>query len=126
MPPQVCCKKLIKMDLKLKLEFDKTGVRRRPYLAPQEQVQKIERQIRGCIDARLVEKYKKPDYPHHCSPCFLVAKRGSTALQLVVDYGEVNRKAKNHLESIPNMRNTQERIAKCRYKVKMDKCSGFW
>ena len=24
------------------------------------------------------------------------------------------------------MENTLERIAKCRYKTKMDKCSGFW
>ena len=26
----------------------------------------------------------------------------------------------------PNMENTLERIAKCRYKTKMDKRSGFW
>ena len=67
-----------------------------------------------------------PTYPHHCSPCFLVAKPGSTALRLVVDYGEVNKKAQNHSGSIPNMENTLERIAKCRYKTKMDKRSGFW
>ena len=66
------------------------------------------------------------DYPHHCSPCFLVAKPGSTALRLVVDYGEVNKKTQNHSGSIPNMENTLERIAKCRYKTKMDKHSGFW
>ena len=67
-----------------------------------------------------------PDYPHHCSPCFLVAKPGSTALRLVVDYVEVNKKTQNHSGSIPNMENTLERIAKCRYKTKMDKRSGFW
>ena len=126
MPPPLCCKKLVQMDLKLKPEFEKTRVRRRPYPAPQEQVEEIERQIQECIDAGLVEEYKKGDYPHHCSPCFLVAKPGSTALRLVVDYGEVNKKTQNHSGSIPNMENTLERIAKCRYKTKMDKRSGFW
>ena len=101
-------------------------LRRRPYPPPQEQVEQIERQIQECIDAGLVVEYKKGDYPHHCSPCFLVAKPGSTALRLVVDYVEVNKKTQNHSGSIPNMENTLERIAKCRYKTKMDKRSGFW
>ena len=74
----------------------------------------------------LVEEYKKGDYPHHCSPCLLVAKPGSTALRLVVDYGEVNKKTENHSGSIRNMENTLERIATCRYKTKKDKSSGFW
>ena len=126
LPPPLSCKKLVQMDLKLKPEFEKTRVRRRPYPAPQEQVEEIERQIQECIDAGLVEEYKQGDYPHHCSPCFLVAKPGSTALRLVVDYGEVNKKTQNHSGSIPNMENTLERIAKCRYKTKMDKRSGFW
>ena len=91
------------MDRKLKPESEKTRVRRTPYPAPQEHVEEIERQIRECLDAGLVEEYKKGDYPHHCSPCFLVAKPGSTALRLVVDYGEVNTKTQNHSGSIPNM-----------------------
>ena len=66
--PPLSCKKLVQMDLKLKPEFEKTRVRRRPYPAPQEQVEEIERQIQECIDAGLVEEYKKGDYPHHCSP----------------------------------------------------------
>ena len=126
MPPPLSCKKLVQMDLKPKPEFEKTRVRRRLYPAPQEQVEEIERQIQECIDAGLVEEYKKGGYPHHCSPCFLVAKPGSTALQPVVDYGEVNKKTQNHSGSIPNMGNTLERIAKCRYKTKMDKRSDFW
>ena len=101
-------------------------MRRRPYPPPQEQVEEIERQIQKCIDAGLVEEYKKEDYAHHCSPCFLVAKPGSTAQRLVVDYDEVNKKAQNHSGSIPNMENTLERIAKSRYKTKMVKRSGFW
>ena len=126
LPPPLSCKKLVQMDLKLKPEFEKTRVRRRPYPAPQEQVEEIERQIQECIDAGLVEEYKHGDYPHRCSPCFLVAQPGSTALRLVVDYGEGNKKTQNHSGSIPNMENTLERIAKCRYKTKMDKRSGFW
>ena len=125
LPLPLSCKELVVIDLKLKPSFKKTRVRRRPYPAPQEQVEEIERQIQECIDAGLAEEYKKGDYPHHCSPCFLVAKPGSTALRLVVDYGEVNKKTQNHSGSIPNMENTLERIAKCRYKTKMDKPSGF-
>ena len=126
LPPPLSCKKLVQMDLKLKPEFEKTRERRGPYPAPQEQVEEIERPIQKSIDAGLVEEYKKGDYPHHYSPCFLVPKPGSTALRLVVDYGEVNKKTKNHSGSITNMENTLERIAKCQYKTKMDKGSGFW
>ena len=32
LPPPLSCKKLVQMDLKLKPEFEKTRVRRRPYL----------------------------------------------------------------------------------------------
>ena len=80
LPPPLSCKKLVQMDLKLKPELEKTRVRRRDHPAPQEQVEEIECQIQECIDAGLVEEYKQGDYPHHCSPCFLVAKPGSTAL----------------------------------------------
>ena len=96
------------------------------YLPPKEQADEIERQIQECIDAGLVLEYKDGDYPLHCSPCFLVAKPGSTAKRLVVDYGELNKKALNHSGSIPNMESTLEKIASCRYKTKMDKRSGFW
>ena len=47
-------------------------------------------------------------------------------MRLVVDYGEVNKKTQNHSENICNMENTLERIAKCRFKTKTDKRSGFW
>ena len=125
-PPPLSCNKLVQMDLKLKPEFEGLVVRRRPYPAPQDQIDEIERQIQECRDAGLIEEYKHGDYPRHCSPCFLVAKPGSTAMRLVVDYGEVNKKTENHSGSMPNMENTLERIAKCRFKTKMDKRSGFW
>ena len=114
------------MDLKLKPEFVGHKIRRRPYPAPKEQADEIERQIQECINAGLVLEYKDGDYPQHCSPCFLVAKPGSTAQRLVVDYGELNKKTLNHSGSIPNMESNPEKIASCRYKTKMDKRSGFW
>ena len=54
-----------------------------------------------------------------------MAKPDSTAMRLVVDHGEVNKKTQNHSGSIPNMENTLERIAKCRSQTKMDKRSGL-
>ena len=126
LPPPLSCKKLVQMDLKLKPEFEESVVRRRPYPAPQDQIDEFERQLQECIDAGLVEEYKHGDYPRHCSPSFLVAKPGSTAMGLVVDYGDVNKKTQNHSGSIPNMEIPLERIAKCRFKTKMDKRSGFW
>ena len=117
---------MVHIDLKLKPEFEGSMVRRRPHPAAQEQIDEIERQILECINVGLVEKIKHGDYPRHCSPCFLVAKPGSTVMRLVLDYDEVNKKTENHSGSIPNMENTLERIAKCRFKTKMDKRSGFW
>ena len=64
--------------------------------------------------------------PYTAAPGFLVAKPGSTAKRLVVDYGELNKKTLNHSGSIPNMESTLEKIASCRYKTKMDMRSGFW
>ena len=124
--PPLSCKQMVRMDLKLDPDFEGSVVRRRPYPAPQDQIDEIERQIQECIDAGLVEEYKHGDCPRHCSPCFLVAKPGSTAIRLVVNYCEVNKKTQNHSGSIPNMENSLERIAKCRFKTKMDKRSGFW
>ena len=125
-PPPAACDKLVQMDLKLKPEFVGHKIRRRPYPAPKEQADEIERQIQECIDAGLVLEYKDGDYPQHSSPCFLVAKPGSTAKRLVVDYGELKKKTLNHSGSIPNMESTLEKIASCRYKTKMDKRSVFW
>ena len=124
--PPFSCKKLVQMDLKLKPEFEKTRVRRRPYPAPREGLEEIECHTPECVDAGLVPEYKKGDYPHHCSACLLVAKPESTALHMVADYGEVIRKTQNHSGGIPKNKNTLERIAKCRYKTKVDKHSRFW
>ena len=54
LPLTASCDKLVQMDLKLKPEFVGPKICRRPYPAPQEQAQEIERQIQECIDAGLV------------------------------------------------------------------------
>ena len=126
LPPPASCDKLVQMDFKLKPEFVGHKIRRRPYPAPKERANEIERQIQECIEAGVVLEYKDGDYLQHCSPCFLVAKPGSTAKWLVVDYGEPNKKILNDSGSIPNTESTLEKIASCRYKTKMDQRSGFW
>ena len=126
LPTPASCDKLVQMDLQLKPELVGPRIHRRPYPAPKELADEIERQIQECIDAGLVLEYKDGDYPPHCSPCFLVAKPGSTAKRQVVDYGELKKKALNRSGSIPNMKSTLQKIASCRYKTKMDKRSGFW
>ena len=61
LPPPASCDKLVQMDLKLKPELVGHKIRRRPYPAPKEQADKIERQIQECIDAGLVLEYKDGD-----------------------------------------------------------------
>ena len=126
LPPLASCDKLVQRDLKLKPEFVGHKIRRRPYPAPKEQADEIERQIQECIDAGLVLEYKDGGYPQHFSPYFMLAKPGSTAKRVAVDYGQLNKKTLNHSWSIPNMESTLEKIACCRYNTKMDKRSGFW
>ena len=114
------------LDMTLKPEFEGSVVGRRPYPVPQDQIDEIECQIQECIDAGLLKEYNPGDYPRHCSPLFLVAQPGSSAMRLVVDDSEVNKKTQNPSESIPTVKNTLVRIAKCRFKTKMDKRSGLW
>ena len=66
------------------------------------------------------------DYPKHWSPCFLLAKPGSSAKILEVDYKKVNCKIKLHSRSLPLMANTVKNAAGCTYKSEMDKRFGFW
>ena len=70
LPSPASCGKLVQMDLKLKPEFVGHKIRRRPYPAPKEQADVIERQIRECIDAGLVLEYKDGDYPETLQPLF--------------------------------------------------------
>ena len=47
LPPPASCDKLVQMDLKLKPELVGHKIRRRPYPAPKEQADEIERQIQN-------------------------------------------------------------------------------
>ena len=40
-----------------------------------------------------------------------------------MDYGELNKKTRNHSGYVPNMESTLKKITSCRYKTKMDKRS---
>ena len=68
LPPPASCENLVQMDLKLKPEFVGHKIGRRPYPAPKEQADEIERQIQECIDAGLVLEYKDGDYPQPLQP----------------------------------------------------------
>ena len=111
LPPPASCDKLVQMDLKPKPRYVGHKIRRRPYPAPKEQADEIQRQIQECMDAGPVLEYNNGDYTQHCSPCFLVAKPGSTAKRLVVDYRELNKKTLKHSGSILNMESNLEKIA---------------
>ena len=50
-PLPMSCKKLVQMDLKLQAEFEERRGCKRPYPAPQNQVEEIERWIQECIEA---------------------------------------------------------------------------
>ena len=67
------CKKLVQMDLKSKPEFEGSVVRRRPYPAPQDQIEEIKRHIQECIDAGLVRPGQPQKAPfsakNRCWPC---------------------------------------------------------
>ena len=94
LPPPGWVKKLVTMDLELREEFLKDRVGCQPYPASKDDMAEITRQIKECVEAGLVYEYKKTDYLKLCSPCFLVAKPGSTAKRLMVDYKKVNQKKK--------------------------------
>ena len=61
--PPASCDKLVQMDFKVKPDFAGHQICRRPYPAPKEQADEIERQIRECIDAGLVLEYNDGNYP---------------------------------------------------------------
>ena len=58
LPPQASCDKLVKPNLKLKPKFVRHKICRRPYAAPKEKADAIERHIQDRIGAGLVLKRK--------------------------------------------------------------------
>ena len=120
------CEKLVTMDLELMDKHENTTVRSKAFPTSKADSEEIMRQITECIAANLAEKYEQPDYPKHCSPCFLVDKPGSNAKRLVVHYGKLNKLTNKNSGSLPNLEQALERAAHCRFKSKLDKRSGFW
>ena len=84
------------------------------------------RQIYKCCDDKLMSRYEGKEFRKHCSPCFLVAKPGSSAKRLVVHYAKLNERLKRHSARIPNLERAIEGAAQTKYKTKLDKRSGFW
>ena len=68
LPPPGSVKKLVTMDLELREEFLKNRVRCRPYPALKDDMAEITRQIKECVEAGLVYRYKETNYSKHCSP----------------------------------------------------------
>ena len=114
------------MDLELKPEYHDQRITSTDYPCSKEDQDEIMRQVLELVEVGMCEAYKNTEIPEHCSPCFLVAKRGSTAKRLVVDYRKLNTMIKLHAGSLPVMENTIENAASCKFKSKMDKRSGFW
>ena len=108
LPPPGSSKKLVRMDLELKPEFQDQRITWRGYSCSKEDQDEIVRQVLERVEAGMCEAYKDTEIPEHCSPCFLVAKPGSTAKRLVVDYRKPNRMIKLHADSLPVMENTIE------------------
>ena len=125
LPPPGSSKKLVRMELELKPEFQDQQITSRGYRCSKEEQDEIMRQVLELVEAGMCEAYKDTEIPEHWSPCFLVAKRGSTAKMLVVDYRKLNKMIKLHAGSLPVMENTIF-AALCKSKSKMDKRSGFW
>ena len=114
------------IDPELKDEYAKDMIRSKLYPCSKGNMDEIMRQVPECVEAGLMEECKEGDYPKHCWPCFLVAKPGSTAKRLVVDYQKLNKKMKQHSGSLPFIENTVANAADRKFKRKMDKRSGFW
>ena len=76
LPPPLSCKKLDQMDLKLKPEFEKTRMRRRPYPAPQEQVEEIECQIRNVLMLASLNNIRRRTTPITAVPVSWLPNQG--------------------------------------------------
>ena len=119
-------KKLIQMELEVTDEHKNSTLRSRFILLNEEDEKETMRQIYECCDAKLMSRYEGMDFPKHCSTCFLVTKRGSSAKRLVLHYAKLTERLKRHSGSIPNLQRAIERAATTKYKTEIDKRSGFW
>ena len=112
------------MDLELKPEYQDQRITSRGYPCSKDQ-DEIIRQVLELVEAGMCEAYKDTEIPEHCSPCFLVAKPGSTAKRLVVDYRKLNKMIKLHAGSLLVMENTIENAASSSSSQRWTKDKGF-
>ena len=96
-------KKLTEMDLEVTDEHKNSTLRFRPIPLNEEDEKETMRQIYECCDAKLMSRYEGKEFPKHCSPCFFVAKPGSSAKRLVVQYAKLNERLKRHSGGIANL-----------------------
>ena len=96
------CKKLIQMDLEVTDKHKNSTLTSRPIALNEEDEKQTMRQIYECCDAKLMSRYEGKEFPKHCSPCFLVAKPGSSAKRLVVHYAKLNERLKRHSDAPHN------------------------
>ena len=89
-------KKLIQMDLEVTDENKNSTLSSRPIPLNEQDEKETMRQIYECCDAKFMSRYEGKEFPKHCSPCFLVAKPGSSAKRLVMHYGKLNERLKRH------------------------------
>ena len=126
LPSPSSCDKLVQMDLKLKPEFEGRRYVGDPTWLLKSRPTRWSERYKSVLTLALSRSTRMGTTANTASPCFPVAKPGSTAKRLVVDYRELNKKTLNHSGSIPNMESTLETITSCRNKTTMDKRSGFW
>ena len=118
--------KLVRMDLELKREYQDQRITSRVYPCSNEDPDQILRQVLELVARGMCKAYKDTEIPEHCSPCILVAKSGSTAKSLLLDYRKLNKMIKLHDSSFPVMKDTIDNAASCKFQWKMDKRTGFW
>ena len=76
LPPPLSCKKLVQMDLKLKPEFKKTRVRRRPYPAPRNRLKKSSARSRNALMLASLKSISTGTIPITAVPVSLLPNQG--------------------------------------------------
>jgi len=124
-PPSAGCP-LVLMDIELKEEWEGKPLRQRCWPMPINEQQEINLQAEELIKAGLAEVFPPGETPHVCSPTFLVDKKDSKTKRMVIQYRKLNSRTKPHAGYLPNMDELVERLAKCKFKSKLDIRGGFW
>ena len=76
LPPPLSCKKLVQMDLKLKPEFEKTRVRRRPYPAHRNRLKKSSARSRNVLMLASLKNIRRGTTPITAVPVSWLPNQG--------------------------------------------------